>query len=183
MGKDRTAARVLRRFYWPTLFRDVAAYCKSCPSCQKMSRMSRPKAPLVPMPIIGEPFNQIAMDIVGPLPKSKRGNRYLLVVVDYATRYPEVFPLRTFTADVVAEKLVEVFARHGVPRTILTYQGSNFTSNLLQELHRAWIVNEKDWQRPCNCNTIVLTQQLRPFYGLVVTSSQQQLPIATLLKM
>ena len=91
----------------------------------------------MPMPIIGEPFNQIAMDIVGPLPKSKRGNRYLLVVVDYATRYPEVFPLRTFTADVVAEKLVEVFARHGVPRTILTDQGSKFTSNLLQELHRA----------------------------------------------
>ena len=45
-----------------------------------------------------------------------------------------------------------------------------------------WIVNEKDWQRPCNYNTIMLTQQLCPFYGLVVTSSQRQLPIATLLK-
>ena len=85
----------------------------------------------MPMPIIGEPFDQIAMDIVGLLPKSKRGNRYLLVVVDYATCYPKVFPLRTFTDDTVAEKLVEVFARHGVPQTILTNQGSNFTSNLL----------------------------------------------------
>ena len=41
-----------------------------------------------PLPIMGEPFQRIAMDIVGPLPKTRRGNEYILVVTDYATRYP-----------------------------------------------------------------------------------------------
>ena len=62
------------------------------------------------MLIIGELFSRVAMDIVGHLPKTKRGYRYVLVLVDYATRYPEAILLKSFTADVIAEKLVEVFA-------------------------------------------------------------------------
>ena len=135
MGRDRTTSRVLRRFYWPSLFQDMAVYCKSCPACQKTSK-GRNRAPLISMPIMGEPFQRIAMDLVGPLPKTKRGHRYMLVIVDYASRYPEAIPLKTFTADVVAEKLVDVFARHGIPDTILTDQGTNFTSTLLKGLYQ-----------------------------------------------
>ena len=65
---------------------------------------------MVPMPIIGEPFKQIAMDVVRLLPKTKKGHHYILVVCDYATRYPEAFPLRTFTAPTVAEKQIKMFA-------------------------------------------------------------------------
>lgn len=53
------------------------------------------KAQLLPMPIIGVPFHRIAMDLVGPLEPSAKGHRYILVVLDYATRYPEAIPLRT----------------------------------------------------------------------------------------
>ena len=83
MGRDKTARRILQRFYWPTLFRDVAEYCRTCPECQ---RASGKKQQLVPLPIMGEPFQRIAVDIVGPLPKSRRGNRFILVICDYATR-------------------------------------------------------------------------------------------------
>ncbi len=48
---------------------------------------------MIPLPVIGEPFKQIAMDIVGPLPRAGRGNRFILVISDYATRYPEALPL------------------------------------------------------------------------------------------
>ena len=72
------------------------------------------------------------MDVVGPLPKTRKGNQYILVVCDYATRYPEVFPLQMFTAPVVAETLIEMFARYEIPKEILMDKGTNFTSQLLQ---------------------------------------------------
>ena len=83
-----------------------------------------------------EPFQKIAMGIVGPLPRSRSGNRYVLVICDYATRYPEAVPMRTVGAESVAEELVKMFARVGIPGKILTDQGSNFTSQLLTEMYR-----------------------------------------------
>ena len=76
------------------------------------------------------------MDVVGPLPRSRCGNRYILVLCDYATRYPEAVPLRSIDAEHVAEEIVKVFARVGIPEEILTDQGSNFTSQLLAEVYR-----------------------------------------------
>ena len=76
------------------------------------------------------------MDIVGPLPRSRSGNRYVLVICDYATRYPEAIALHSIDAEHVAEELIKVFSRVGVPQEILTDQGSNFTSQLLAELYR-----------------------------------------------
>ena len=76
------------------------------------------------------------MDIVGPLPKSKSGNRFVLVICNHATRYPEAIPLKQIDAERIAEELVQIFARVGVPQEILTDQGSNFTSQLLAELYQ-----------------------------------------------
>ena len=83
-----------------------------------------------------EPFRRIAMDIVGPLPRSSSGKRYILVIYDYATRYPEAIALRTIDANAVAEALLSFFARVGVPEEILTDQGTNFTSQLMREVYR-----------------------------------------------
>uniref|UniRef100_A0A3B3YYE4 ribonuclease H n=1 Tax=Poecilia mexicana TaxID=48701 RepID=A0A3B3YYE4_9TELE len=88
------------------------------------------------MPVIDTPFSRIAMDIVGPLERSSSGHRYILVVCDYATRYPEAFPLRRVKARQIANCLVQLFSRVGIPREILTDQGSNFTSNLLKEVYK-----------------------------------------------
>ena len=76
------------------------------------------------------------MDIVGPLPRSRSGMRYILVICDYATHYPEAIPLKSFDADHVAEALLTFFSRVGIPSEILTDQGSNFTSQLLMEIYR-----------------------------------------------
>ena len=70
LGKQKTAQRILQRFYWPSLYKDVANYCKSCPECQKASPKGSHRAPMVSLPVMGEPFQRIAMDIVGPLPRS-----------------------------------------------------------------------------------------------------------------
>ena len=136
LGKHKTAQRILQRFYWPTLYRDVAEYCRTCEPCQKSSHYKTRRAPLIPMPVIEQPFSRIAMDIIGPLPRSHSGKRYVLVMCDYATRYPEAVAVRSIDAENIAEELVSIFARVGVPREILTDQGSNFTSRLLTELYR-----------------------------------------------
>ena len=129
LGKAKTSRRILQRFYWPTLYADVAQYCRTCGSCQKNARRGRQRVPLVPLPVMEVPFERVAMDIVGPLPRSLSGYRYILVVCDYATRYPEAFPLRLMDAASIAEELVHLFSRVGIPREILTDQGTNFTSN------------------------------------------------------
>lgn len=76
------------------------------------------------------------MDIVGPLEKSSAGYQYILVICDYATRFPEAFPLRSITTPKIISALVQLFSRVGIPDEILTDQGTNFTSRLMVQLHR-----------------------------------------------
>ena len=142
LGRDKTISRVTQRFYWPTVFQDVADFCRSCPECQRTAKGNQLKVPLVPLPVMKEPFERIAMDIVGPLPRSKKGNQYILVVCDYATRYPEAFPLRSISAETVAEHLMQLFSRVGIPKEILSDQGTNFMSQLLRELYNLLNINQ-----------------------------------------
>lgn len=69
------------------------------------------------------------MDIVGPLPRSSSGKRFILVICDYATRYPEAVALRTMDANTIAEELVQFFAWVGIPEEILTDQVPTLTHN------------------------------------------------------
>ena len=78
------------------------------------------RAPLMPLPTIEEPFRRLAMDIVGPLRKTKRGHKFILTIMDFATRYPEAIPLRRIDAAAVAEALCGVFTRLGIPEEILS---------------------------------------------------------------
>ena len=138
MGTRRTTDRVESHFYWPGLHQDVVRFCASCEVCQKTvprGRVSR--VPLQDMPIIDTPFSRVAVDIVGPIsPMSDRKNRYILTIVDYATRYPEAIPLPSIESERVAEALLEVFSRVGFPREILSDMGANFTSALMKEVCR-----------------------------------------------
>ena len=103
--RERTAQRILRKLYWLTLFHDLKEYCQTCEECQ-VHGSHRRKAPMISFPTIGKPFKHIAVDVVGPLPRTSHGNRFILVVSDYATRYPEAIPLRNVTAKAVAEVLI-----------------------------------------------------------------------------
>ncbi|KAJ8023192.1 hypothetical protein HOLleu_38300 [Holothuria leucospilota] len=135
LGIQKTRERILENFYWPGIFSDVSKYCRSCGICQKTTgRKDATKAPLHPLPIIDVPFKRIGMDLVGPLPRTKKGNRYVLVVVDYATRYPEAVPIANQEAETIAGELITIFSRVGIPEEIVSDQGANFTSKLMQEV-------------------------------------------------
>ena len=64
LGKHKTAKRILRRFHWPTLYKDVEDFCRSCQVCQRYSKHKVVKAPLIPLPVVTESFRRVAMDIV-----------------------------------------------------------------------------------------------------------------------
>ena len=134
----KTTDRVEAEFHWPGLSADVKRYCASCDMCQRTSPRGKVgRLPLGQMPLIDVPFSRVAVDIVGPIdPPTERGNRYILTLVDYATRYPEAVALRNIDTIRVAEALVEIFTRVGVPSEMLTDQGAQFTSKLMREIAR-----------------------------------------------
>ena len=80
----------------------------------------------------GKPMERIAMDIMGPLVTSRRGNKYVLVVGDYFTKWTEAYPLPDQKAETVATALVDNFiTRFGLPKEIHTDQGRDFETNLV----------------------------------------------------
>ena len=134
LGMEKTHERLRTRFYWPGIKKAVEEYCRHCAECQLHSPKNVVPSPLIPLPIIDVPFQRLGMDIVGPLPKSSRGHRYILVLMDYATRYPEAIPLRTATGKAVARELFLLFSRVGIANEILTDQGTCFMSQVLKEM-------------------------------------------------
>jgi hypothetical protein len=125
-------------FYWPGITSDIKRFCRSCDICQRtVPKRQQIRAPLGKMPVIDIPFRRVAVDIVGPLvPITDKGTRYILTLVDYATRYPEAVALPSIETERVAEALVEVFCRVGFPREILMDRGAQFTSGVMAEMSR-----------------------------------------------
>ncbi|KAL4001114.1 caldesmon [Sarotherodon galilaeus] len=136
LGQAKTYNRVAQRFYWPGLYKDVVDYCKTCHECQKVAPTKlSDRAQLQTLPIMDVPYERIAMDIIGPLPKSSNGHKYALVICDYATRYPDVYPLRSLQVKHIVRCLVDLFSRVGIPKEILTDQGTSFMSHLVKSLY------------------------------------------------
>ena len=95
------------------------------------------------MPLIDEVFKRVAVDIVGPIhPVTDKGNRYILTLVDFASRYPEAIPMASIDTERVAEALLEIFSRMGVPEEILSDMGTQFTSGLMREVSRLLSVRQ-----------------------------------------
>lgn len=91
LGVKKTYYRVLRNFFWPGLKTDVVKYCRSCHTCQIVGKPNQPvpPAPLHPIPVLGELFERVILDCVGPLKKTKSVHQYILMVMCAATRYPD----------------------------------------------------------------------------------------------
>lgn len=102
-----------------------------------MGRQGLSKAPLGHLPLVGEPFRSICVDIVGPIePRSTRGYRYIVTIVDMATRFQEAILLKTITAEEVMEELFKFYCRMGIPEKIQTDRGSQFTADLMVRVNR-----------------------------------------------
>ncbi|KAK3746423.1 hypothetical protein QZH41_012761 [Actinostola sp. cb2023] len=186
LGTKKTLDRIRTNFHWPGMSKDVKVhltpvhfnkFCMSCDICQKTIPKGKvPKVPLGEMPIIEEPFYRIAVDLMGPLaPVSERGHRYILTVVDYATRYPEAIPLRRIDTVSVADALLEVFSRVGFPNEILSDLGTQFTSDLMREICRLVAVKQL-FTTPYNPKCNGLTERINGVIKTMVKRMCQERP-------
>ncbi|MEW8547773.1 MAG: integrase, partial [Candidatus Thiodiazotropha sp.] len=134
-GQERTYEAIRSKYFWPRMYADIQTYVKTCEECQQAKRYIHQKQALLkPLPI-GNVFSRLHIDILGPLPKSKEGYRYILMIVDAFSKWTEALPLHTMEAREIAWKLYdEIICRFGCPDSILTDRGQNFMSLLLKEL-------------------------------------------------
>ena len=134
LGIAKTFEIVQRRFYWPGFFKDVGEFCKNCEVCARNKVVPRPRSPMKPIDVVPVPFYMVGVDLIGPLKLTRQGNKYILTVIDYYTKYAEAIALPNQEAETVVRALEQVFARHGMPSVLLTGQGRNFESHLFQSM-------------------------------------------------
>lgn len=106
----RTRDLMKLNYFWPNMDRDVEKYVRQCESCAKFKGGRHPTAPLGELPETTSPFEMTSIDICGPYPETKKGNRYLLTFIDHFSRYSEAIPIPRQDAPTVARALVtEIF--------------------------------------------------------------------------
>uniref|UniRef100_A0A3P9QCD1 Integrase catalytic domain-containing protein n=1 Tax=Poecilia reticulata TaxID=8081 RepID=A0A3P9QCD1_POERE len=112
---------------------DAKRYVTSCSVCQ-LTKPSQQKQAGLMVPIVPQkPWENTGVDFVGPLPRTQSVNAYLLVFVDYFSKWIEVCAVREATAQVAASKfLSEIFARHGTPTYLISDRDSPFVSELFE---------------------------------------------------
>ncbi|CAB4494325.1 unnamed protein product [Rhizophagus irregularis] len=134
LGIDAIIGKIKDQYYWPQLGEDVIKeYIRTCDNCQRRGPTNR-REELIPIPVKG-PFHRIGIDIKGPLPITSSGNRYIIVAIDYFTKWPEARAISNIKAETVAKFIYEeIICKHGVPQEILSDKGTSFMNKLIDEL-------------------------------------------------
>jgi hypothetical protein len=131
-------------YWWPTLFKDTHDFCKSCDSCQKIGGLkTKSLVKLVTITLLKEPFMKWGPDFVGPIKPMGRltRNKYILVVIDYATKWVEAKALKTNIAIVTTIFLYEyILTKFGCPLTIVTDQGVHFINDKIKHLTKQFLL-------------------------------------------
>ncbi|KAM1559976.1 hypothetical protein TB1_003248 [Malus domestica] len=143
-GTQRTALKVLQcGFYWPSIFKDAKTFCLTCDKCQRMGGISaRDQMPQVSVLNV-EIFDVWGIDFMGPFPSSY-GFTYILLAVDYVSKWVEAKATRTNDSKVVADFIrTNIFARFGMPRVIISDGGSHFCNRTIEALLRKYSVTHK----------------------------------------
>eukprot|EP00795_Rhopilema_esculentum_P001556 gene1556-16005_t len=133
-GFFRTYRKIQMSYFWPTMKSDIKRHVRHCKDCARFkSTKPATKTPLKSIET-ERPVQIVAMDFVGPLPKSDQGNQYALVLVDHFTRWPVVYPVEDTEAETVARSLRTFIHCYGCPEELLSDRGSQFTSKLVKAL-------------------------------------------------
>ena len=138
-GVQKTLKRVQLNWYWPGMSADVRRYVNQCEVCQKAKSGGLQPAQGRRRLFAGRPWQKLAVDLVGPLPETERGNRWILVIADHFTKWQDAFPLPDATAPTIATVLEErVFCYFGLPEQLHSDQGAQFEGDLMVELCDLW---------------------------------------------
>ena len=142
LGIMKTLKKMKTEFWSPSVTKEVHRYCSSCLTCAKCKNRPKSKAPLHPIPS-GTPMQRIHTDIVGPLPRSRRGNPYILTVQYSFTKWAEGYAIPNQRAKTCARVLVKNWiCRYGVPDSIHSDQGKSIESQEFEEMCHLLNINK-----------------------------------------
>jgi hypothetical protein len=135
MGMNATVDRAQRYLYFPGMAKEAHDLVQVCIPCQQRGGRTPDQRHTLKSHAEGYPFQKISCDFVGPLPTSRKGNKFILTVRDTFSRWLEAFPVRRATASVVVDKLQrEIFPRFGICDQLHSDRGSQFTGDLLYDV-------------------------------------------------
>ncbi|CAM8910249.1 unnamed protein product [Rhodiola kirilowii] len=143
-GPRRTARKILDSgFFWPSVFRDSYEHCRKCDRCQRVGNISaRNEMPQVPI-LVHDVFDIWGIDFMGPFPISC-GFAYILVAVDYVSKWVEAIATRCDDAKTVVDFLrTNIFCRYGVPKAIISDQGTHFCNRMMAATLRHYHVHHR----------------------------------------
>ncbi|KAM2151461.1 hypothetical protein ACFX1R_045904 [Malus domestica] len=143
-GTQRPAFKVLEcGFYWPTLFKDARTFCLTCDRCQRTGNIGqKDQMPQVPIFVV-EIFDVWGIDFMGPFPSSF-GFTYILLAIDYVSKWVEAKATRTNDSKVVANFVkTNIFSRFGMPRVLISDGGSHFCNRTIEALLKKYHVTHK----------------------------------------
>ena len=144
MGPNKTAHKILQSgFYWPTLHKDSYEYCKACPRCQQTGRISQRNEMPQELIFVVDILDIWGINFMGPYPSSN-GFLYILVVVDYVSKWVEAIATKTNDRHVVVKFVREhIFSRFGMPRAIISDNGTHFKNSAFRALVKKYAVTHK----------------------------------------
>jgi hypothetical protein len=132
-GVNKTLGKIRERFYWVNARNDIETWCRKCATCAASKGPRTRSRGLMKQYNVGAPFERIAFDIAGPFPVTDSGNKYIMVVIDYFSKWPEAYGLPNQEAVTVSRALIENWiCRYGLPLEMHSDQGRNFESNVFQ---------------------------------------------------
>ncbi|GBM88478.1 Transposon Tf2-6 polyprotein, partial [Araneus ventricosus] len=144
-GFGRTLRHVRERFWWCRFYRDVKKYVASCHECISRRGFSKnQKAPVQRIPTANFPFEKVGIDAVGPFVTSSEGNKHLIVMTDYFSKYAEAYPVKNIQSETVCKVLMDFISRHGIMRVLYSDRGSNFISAAMQEVYELLGISKKE---------------------------------------
>ena len=141
-GVKKTFSRISSKFLWPRMWTEVKQYVRTCAGCQRASRKDFARAPLQPLQSEVEPFAKVAFDLVGPLPKTSSGFRFILTAMCLFTKFPAAVALKKVDNETVIEAMFEIFSNFGLPKVLLTDQGSVFTSKMTKAICKRFDISK-----------------------------------------
>ncbi|EPB66043.1 integrase core domain protein [Ancylostoma ceylanicum] len=144
MGFRKTLSKITRKYFWPSIYSDILKWCKECVTCQ-MRRNPKPEFREKLIPVHSEAvFAKVGLDLCGPLRTTDRGNKYILNIVCWFTRYVISVPLQDARATTIAHALLtECVLKYGAMSELISDQASSFTSNFYKEFCNLLHIQQK----------------------------------------
>ena len=134
-GLQKTKDVVKRNYFWPGCSKDVEDFVTYCEICNLHKGSPNVPAPLERYPTELYPFQVVSMDFVGPMPATQRSNKYILVFIDYLTRWVEIVPCRDRLASTVAEAVKKrIIVQHSTPEVLLSDNAPEYTGEIMTKL-------------------------------------------------